>query len=583
MILNVDREFIQYGPGRAFWLPIEHPMLKGPLPPEASVRVWIGTREIGRPAQSIVDIEINGDGRCLLTEDKLWLSFPKEIDFRSNPIDIIVDIPIEFIRPKPTITPSQRSPLLIVGPQRCGSTALLWGLDRGTRYGAPKVLFAAPTTLEGYHLRQALSPLLHIPILSPFGQHADNQTTFSTGVFLHSGLSPLWLGELAGSIDRFYSLSSAESGTWIDKCPGWESVIIAPLFQALFPNGRIIYLSREPIACIRSMLRLNSQNDCGMPGPGELGPFIQCCANWIVSHAQWRCFCAPILPPDQYLELSLHELKNKTSHSVQRIGTLLDLSPDEQKGLAEHLESSPVSTYKPQGRKPDPRLVDLIARLTVNEADHWHHPTNPRNKVEIDPDLYDRAHDQLQKQVAVKFSSQGMTVTAADRLSRSLLHQPSQKNGGEPVSTTHDFQPGPMLSLMLADAQNATNGQEPPQSIGIRSTTPHDETQRSWPWVTLQEYVGQIEKQHIEGTFHERADDQQYDWSADYQGRSLGGTIFFRCRFNTSHGLAHVRLKNKHFLGTLRMDGRLDLIEGMLDGHQVRFQRSYRPKWTQCP
>jgi len=291
--------------GRAHRVDLDHPHVADRLVHGAAVRLWVAGVEVSRPTPSRNTVVDEGEGRCIVDGTKLWISIPGNPDPRAANLDLVVDVPLTTDRE----LFSTARPLLILGPQRCGSTALQWALDNCTAYKAPRDLRGfLDNTLEGFYLTQLLKSLLNHPHWSPLGSDASSHF-WGTGLLQDCGFSAEMFAGLARHIDAAYSNSSGTQGTWTDKCPGWDSVIIAPLFRALFPRGHVFFISREPVSNVLSIMRLRGELSGDMPEERRVGAVAQASAVWTIAHYLWRRYVRPIMPQGSATEIDFAKFR----------------------------------------------------------------------------------------------------------------------------------------------------------------------------------------------------------------------------------------------------------------------------------
>lgn len=353
--------------GRAHRVDLDHPHIAGRLVPGAPVRLWAAGVEVSRPTPSRNAVVDEGEGRCIVDGTKLWISIPGHPDPRAANLDLVVDVPLTTDR---EMFPAAR-PLLILGPQRCGSTALQWALDNCTAYKAPRDLRGfLDNTLEGFYLTQLLKSLLNHPHWSPLG--IDAATHFwGTGLLQDCGFSVEMLAGLARHIDAAYSISSGTEGMWTDKCPGWDSVIIAPLFRALFPRGRVFFISREPVSNVLSIMRMRGELGGAMSEEQRLAAAAQSSAVWTVAHYLWRRYVRPIMPPGSATEIDFAKFRRRDPEVLRAMGDSADLSVAERAAVEADLSAARVPSHAIEIEALEPWLVPTIRHLCGPEAKRW--------------------------------------------------------------------------------------------------------------------------------------------------------------------------------------------------------------------
>ena len=335
--------------------------------PGAAVRLWVAGVEVTRPTPSRNAVVDEGEGRCIVDETKLWISIPGNPDPREANLDLVVDVPLtmdgELF--------STARPLLILGPQRCGSTALQWALDNCTAYRAPRDLRGfLDNTLEGFYLTQLLKSFLNHPHWSPLGSDATSHF-WGTGLLQDCGFSVEMLAGLARHIDSAYSAASGTQGTWTDKCPGWDSVIIAPLFRLLFPRGHVYFISREPVGNVLSIMRLRGELDSAMSEEQRLAAAAQASAVWTIAHYLWRRYVRPIMPPGSMSEIDFAKFRARDPAVLKAIGDAAGLSEAERAAVETDLGAARVPSHAIEREALEPWLAPVIGRLCGHEAALW--------------------------------------------------------------------------------------------------------------------------------------------------------------------------------------------------------------------
>ncbi|MCC6907300.1 MAG: hypothetical protein IT430_05105 [Phycisphaerales bacterium] len=353
--------------GKAHRVDLDHPFICERLARSAAVRLWVDGAEVSQPTGSLDEVVTLGEGRCFIDGAKLWISIPGDRQPRQESIDLVVDVPLTTDRDMH----STARPLLILGPQRCGSTALQWALDHCTPYKAPRDLRGyLDNTLEGFYLTQLLKSFLNHPHYSPFGSDAAGHF-WGTGLFQDCGLSGEMLARLAQHIDWAYSTTSGTLGTWTDKCPGWDSVAIAPLFSMLFPHGHVFFLSRDPVGNVLSIMRLRGELPDDLPEERRPAAVAQACAGWTVAHYLWRRYVRPIMPRGAATEISFAKFRRREPEVLAAIQAAANLSDEEIEAVSADLNEPQVPTHAVERQRLDDWVVPAIWHLCGSEAKRW--------------------------------------------------------------------------------------------------------------------------------------------------------------------------------------------------------------------
>lgn len=620
---------VQDGPGKSVFVRLRPLTLSSSIAETHNlashfIRLWLNGQEFSRPARSRSEIEQLGDGRTLIDDDTLWFSLPNivgksELAHPDAPLDLVIDIP-SLIEPQTTENSSTApTPIYIVGPQRCGSTALLWALDCGTRFTAPRSALAEDSVLlEGYLLRQFLAPSLTSRPCSPFGaQFQAPPPSFPTGAFEQGGDMEFALRRLADVVDSTFRHTCSGASAWVDKAPGWEALATAPMFHALFPYGRSIMMTREPVSCVLSIIRLTGLDLYELPD-SETSEFIAWgCANWVVGHFLWRTACENGIPKNRTLVVSMNELRSDPERAVNPLQTLLQLNPQERDGLVRHLHGAPVAVHQANRPTIDLRLRFVIEELTSAEAQCWGYERDQATAT-LPHGYLNQLRNRFQKHVVTMLVRQGLANTMARQIAMWAIG--SQPPVGTAAHTLRWFDRpfhfglGSLLAALLDEveaqaltptveiaprkAKKIINLKEPTPTprVAVIGSAPTSNIQKSNPcedsgdsverppsswrcheqldrqWIPFQLYGGQIRGRTVVGLFRDQRGDRSYEWTAEFTGRNRG-MLDFRCRFNGHPGHASILVTRRRFFGILRMGHREDRIEGERQGNIVRFTR----------
>ncbi len=356
--------------GRAHRVDLDHPFMSERLVAGAAVRLWVDGAEVSRPTATLDEVVTDGEGRCFVEGTKLWISIPGNRQPREEAIDLVVDVPLRDDAERAALAGKAR-PLLILGPQRCGSTALQWALDNCTSFKAPRDLRGfLDNTLEGFYLTQLLKSFLNHPHYSPFGSDADSHF-WGTGLLQDCGLSAEMLQRLAAHIDWAYSTTSGTKGTWTDKCPGWDSVPMAPLFRLLFPRGHVFFISREPVSNVLSIMRLRGELPYDLPEERRMAAVAQAAAGWTIAHYLWRRYVRPIMPAGSATEIAFARFRKRDATVLAAIGAAAELSDDELRAVSEDLGAARVPSHSIERERLDAWVVPAIWYLCGREAEVW--------------------------------------------------------------------------------------------------------------------------------------------------------------------------------------------------------------------
>lgn len=413
MLLTLTARHFSERRGRAYPVTVRHPQVLRHLWPGMTVRIWhsAGMGEwVGRRASCVEEVVEEGDGRCFVELREIWLAYPFACDPGAEGVahmvaTIWISLPGDvdprtlsdalIVELEPTAE-SNRSgeggspgPLLILGPQRSGTTALQVALHLATRYAAPADINRFPgNTLEGFHAARILQRFVSHPLLSCFG--ADSlDTEPRTGLFDDSALADWMIDSLADHLRRAYSLAASVDAAWTDKCPGWEAAAIGPLFASLFPGARIVFMTRDPVACVLSIVRLESRLPASLDDADALHALARNSAAWVCTHLIWRRYGRPRLRREIWAEVPFSPFRENPAEVMPELARVLSLNEAEQAGVLAALKRVPLPRHAVDFSALDPRLPALIARLCLDEARRWGYALAPGASIE--PALLEQA------------------------------------------------------------------------------------------------------------------------------------------------------------------------------------------------
>ncbi len=382
MLLTLTPRHFDQTLGKAHAVPLRHPQILDRINGRSCITLWLDGRPVEKPGASVQDVAANGDGRCHLNlpyetsnlpRDQwcgmLWVSLPGDIDPRSVPGCVVVELS-EANASTPTRT-SDDGPLLIIGPQRSGTTALQTALDASTRYRAPRdVCMHAWNTLEGFFSAQSLWRLVSHPFISPFASQSV-PPPFRTGVFDDCAMADAILDSIARHVDEVFRLAACGSPCWIDKSPGWEPVILAPLFRALFPTGRVIFMTRRPESCVLSIIRLEGRLTPSLSDPQLVDAIGRNSAVWVLAMYLWRTLVKPLVPSVSTLVLSMEAMQRREAAALDRVAVFLDLNSAEASAFATALDRVPLPRHANRPNEVEDDVSALVSALCKPEAERW--------------------------------------------------------------------------------------------------------------------------------------------------------------------------------------------------------------------
>lgn len=367
--------------GHAHGVPLRHSAVLDRINGRSKITLWLDGRPLNRSGASVQDVAEHGDGRCHLNlpyENEsipreqwcgmLWISLPGNSEPREYGRAIVVEL---GEAPHESVSAAAAGPLLIAGAQRTGTTALLTALDTATPLRAPQdACMHRWHTLEGFFTIQSALHWLTHPFVSALGSDGE-QRRFRTGMFDDSSFASAMLDSLAEHIDRSGRMLAGGAPRWVEKCPGWETSSIGPLFAALFPRGRVIYMTRDPVSCTMSIARLEGSLPRALDSEAALRSIVRNSSVWVVSHLIWRRYGRPRLGSDRMLEVPFHLFQREPAEVVPSIARLLQLDEKQGDALLAALGHIPTPRHPIRVEEIDPAVPSLIRRLCRNEAARW--------------------------------------------------------------------------------------------------------------------------------------------------------------------------------------------------------------------
>lgn len=373
--------------GHAYAVPLRHPYVLDRITGRSKITLWLDGQPLSRAGASVQEVADCGEGRCHLnlpyeTEQipreqwcgYLWVSLPGNADPREHRNGIVVELSMTE-RESFSAEPSAGGPLLIIGPQRSGTTALQTALDVSTRYRAPRdVCMHAWNTLEGFLSAQSLWRLVSHPFTSPFANQCE-PPPFRTGVFDDCAMADRILDVMARQVDEVFRLAACGSPCWVDKSPGWEPVVLAPIFRALFPTGRIIFMTRRPETCVLSIIRLEGRLTPSLSDPQLVDAIGRNCAVWVMAMYLWRMLVEPLLPKDSRLVLSMEAVQRRDAPVLETVGEFLELDSTERRRFEVALDRVPLPRHLKRPDEVEADVPVLVSALCKPEAEQWNlHP-----------------------------------------------------------------------------------------------------------------------------------------------------------------------------------------------------------------
>ncbi len=253
--------------------------------------------------------------------------------------------------------PEEIAPLFIVGLPRTGTTALLRAVETMEAFrGRHK---------EGhisYWLLAGLRDLLENP-----DRYAR---TFRHTSMCHGENFDRLLAWIARGIDGFKReiMGGRTDGRWVDKTPDIEQMKVLPTLQRVFPNARVIFLTRHPRDQIISQRRKH-----GADGSDE-----RMLNHWVQFHSIYREAIRPRLKPGTILELRQEDMARDPVGTGHRVGAFLEASGEEAVRIGNYLAS------KRENRSPETdeqqfdytgqagqEFLSLLERICGEEMKHW--------------------------------------------------------------------------------------------------------------------------------------------------------------------------------------------------------------------
>ncbi len=394
MLLTLTARHFDQTRGKAHAVPLRHPNILNRINGRSRITLWFDGQPLSRIAGSIQDVAERGGGLCHLnmpneTSDlppgqcggMLWLSLPGDVDPRHRPDGVVVELS-EVDAAAATGRPCDGGPLLIVGAQRTGTTALQTALEVTTPYRAPRdACLHRWHTLEGFFTIQSMCHWLTHPFVSPLGTDADHRR-FRTGMFDDSAFASDMLDSLAAHLGRSGSMLAQGSPCWIEKCPGWETSSLGPLFASLFPGARVIYMTRDPVSCSMSIARLENSLPQSPTNDADLRAIARNSAVWVISHLIWRRYARTRLGSGQMLEVPFGLFQSRPAEIVPSLARFLQLTDQQGEALLDALGRIPTKQHPIAIEEIDPVVLSMFRRLCRTEAAHWGYETGPCEPVD---------------------------------------------------------------------------------------------------------------------------------------------------------------------------------------------------------
>lgn len=468
MLLTLTARHFDQTLGKAHAAPLRHPQVLDRVNGRSRITLWLDGRPLVRPAGSIQDVAERGGGLCHLnlpyeTSDlprnqwcgMLWISLPGDVDPRLRPDGVVVELS-EVEGERADRDRGEGGPLLIVGAQRTGTTALQTALEVATPYRAPRdACMHRWHTLEGFFTIQSVRHWLTHPFISPLGSDADHRR-FRTGMFDDSAFASEMLDSLAAHLRRSGSMLAQGAPRWIEKCPGWETSSLGPLFACLFPRARVIYMTREPVSCTMSIARLEGSLPRTLASDADLRAIARNSGLWVISHLIWRRYARPRLDAARMLEVPFGPFERRPREIVPSITRFLQLTDAEGEGLVEALGRIPTRRHPIAKDEIDPAVPSLLRRLCRTEAAHWGYQTDPCEAV--DQALLEQTLRLFRAQLTRMLDWYHIRREVADAIveinARGALDQPRQPDDAATESVAEPpIPPAPaLLSCRLARA-----------------------------------------------------------------------------------------------------------------------------------
>jgi hypothetical protein len=193
---------------------------------------------------------------------------------------------------------NESAPVFILGSPRSGTSAMAAALRAGTRYRGFN---------EG-HLLQLLPALLGAVSqhYQELGVALEQDTMLAT---LPQPYIEAQIGQMFLEITR----ARYETPYWIDKTPSNAMIQAAPLFAALWPKARFIFMMRRGIENVASRLRKFQQLD-----------FEAHCRSWADAMLLWSKVRNDLT--DRYLEVDQLTMAREPAKTGEKLARLLDLN-----------------------------------------------------------------------------------------------------------------------------------------------------------------------------------------------------------------------------------------------------------------
>jgi hypothetical protein len=224
-------------------------------------------------------------------------------------------------------------PVFILGSARSGTSAMIGGLIRVTRY----------TGHEEGHFLGVLAPLL-VHLQRYYGSKFDEFVTRSNTMIAQVPQQFMCDAIYHGLIVAMRTLYP--DGCWAEKTPNHDMIHLAPRFREIWPNARFIFMRRRAIENIASRLRKFDYN------------FAENCKEWASAMTAWVGVRDEL--KGAALEVDQSFMAEHPDEAASAVARLLALDERESNRLAQVLNAE-----RPQ------RTSATFAEVLSLDAMHW--------------------------------------------------------------------------------------------------------------------------------------------------------------------------------------------------------------------
>lgn len=259
-------------------------------------------------------------------------------------------------------------PIFIMGRQRSG-TSIMWRALRALDFlGFP----------EGH---------LWFDLVESFARYRDPsyQQNVRQDIFtLGSQRNALLERRFAVMIDQFHrDLLGAKTVRWVDKSPGLDPVLLAPMLAELFPNAQLIFMLRNPIMVVNSSvhyIRGDRETPVTVAEKKASNDLYRAtCQHWVRVMETWRQIRH--LLQGRYLEIAQEQIVMTPDEVADQVAKFLDV-PQSTGRIANVFKSRRENTAFPEKEVGDffypvdwsEEKKTILTEICQKEMEIWGYP-----------------------------------------------------------------------------------------------------------------------------------------------------------------------------------------------------------------